>query len=75
MRDVVQLQHHRAPAEQPVPRELVAASERERQAPFDRAERAALVRLFSSYSFVSGGVTNTITFRLDNATNKLYRIT
>ncbi|HUE87900.1 MAG TPA: TonB-dependent receptor [Vicinamibacterales bacterium] len=33
----------------------------------------ALVKLFGSYSFVSGGVTNTITARVDNATNKLYR--
>lgn len=33
----------------------------------------ALLKLFGSYSFVAGGVTNTITARLDNATNKLYR--
>ena len=32
-----------------------------------------LLRLFGSYSFVSGAATNTITMRLDNATNELYR--
>jgi iron complex outermembrane receptor protein len=32
-----------------------------------------LVRLFASYSFVSGTTVNTITARLDNATNELYR--
>jgi iron complex outermembrane receptor protein len=32
-----------------------------------------LVRLFSSYSFDAGGVLNTITARVDNATNELYR--
>jgi iron complex outermembrane receptor protein len=30
-------------------------------------------KLFASYSFVAGGATNTITGRLDNATNALYR--
>jgi iron complex outermembrane receptor protein len=34
---------------------------------------AAVLRLFGSYSFVTGQVTNTITARLDNATDKLYR--
>lgn len=33
----------------------------------------ALLKFFGSYSFAAGGVTNTITARLDNATNKLYR--
>jgi iron complex outermembrane recepter protein len=32
-----------------------------------------LLRLFASYSFGSGTVSNTITARLDNATNELYR--
>jgi iron complex outermembrane receptor protein len=32
-----------------------------------------LLKLYGSYSFAAGGVTNTITARLDNATNKLYR--
>jgi iron complex outermembrane receptor protein len=31
------------------------------------------VKLFSSYSFQTGGSTSTITARLDNATNELYR--
>lgn len=34
---------------------------------------ATLLRLFGSYSFGAGGVTNTITARLDNASNTLYR--
>jgi len=32
-----------------------------------------LLRLFTSYAFGSSGVTHTITARLDNATNELYR--
>jgi iron complex outermembrane recepter protein len=32
-----------------------------------------LLRLFASYSFLAGHSTNTITARLDNATNELYR--
>ena len=32
-----------------------------------------LLKLFASYSFVTNGVTSTITARLDNATNELYR--
>jgi len=36
-------------------------------------EGATVLRLFGSYSFVAGGVTNTITARLDNATDELYR--
>jgi len=32
-----------------------------------------LAKLFASYSFNAGGVLNTITARLDNATNQLYR--
>ena len=34
---------------------------------------AATMRFYGSYSFSRGGVLNTITARLDNATNKLYR--
>ena len=34
---------------------------------------AAIAKLYGSYSFVTGRVTNTITARLDNVTNKLYR--
>lgn len=33
----------------------------------------ALVKFYGAYSFASGGVTHTITGRLDNATNKRYR--
>ena len=32
-----------------------------------------LLKLFAAYSFVSSDVTNTLTVRLDNATNTLYR--
>ena len=32
-----------------------------------------LLRFFSSYSFMSGKATSTITARFDNATNELYR--
>ena len=32
-----------------------------------------LVKLFASYSFVSGGATSTITARVDNVTNELYQ--
>src|SRR5690606_12668907 len=32
-----------------------------------------LLKLFTSYSFLAGGVLNTVTARLDNATNELYR--
>ena len=31
------------------------------------------LRLYGAYSFGSGGVVNTITARLDNTTNELYR--
>jgi len=34
---------------------------------------AGVLKLFGSYSFIAGGVTNTITARLDNATDRLYR--
>jgi iron complex outermembrane receptor protein len=36
-------------------------------------EGFTLLKLFSSYSFVAGGAVNTITARLDNATDRLYR--
>jgi iron complex outermembrane receptor protein len=35
-------------------------------------EGYTLLKFFGSYSFVAAGVTNTITARLDNATNELY---
>jgi iron complex outermembrane receptor protein len=34
---------------------------------------AGVLKLFGSYSFVASGVTNTITARLDNVTNEVYR--
>ena len=34
---------------------------------------AALLKLHAAWSFVTGSVTNTITARVDNATNELYR--
>ena len=34
---------------------------------------AGVLKLFGSYSFVTAGLTNTITARLDNATDRLYR--
>ena len=33
----------------------------------------ATLRLYGSYSFTRGGVLNTLTARLENATNELYR--
>jgi iron complex outermembrane receptor protein len=33
---------------------------------------AAVLKLYGSYSFVTGGVTNTVTARLDNAANRRY---
>jgi iron complex outermembrane recepter protein len=54
--------------------EVTATAEQERlfstETPTDGYQ---LLRLYSSYSFGSGKVTNTITARLDNATNELYR--
>jgi iron complex outermembrane receptor protein len=32
-----------------------------------------LLRLFASYTFAQGNVAHTVTARLDNATNELYR--
>ena len=36
-------------------------------------EGSAILRLYGSYAFEAGGMTNTVTVRLDNATNELYR--
>ena len=38
-----------------------------------RTPGAGVLKLFASYSFVTAGVTNTITARLENATDRLYR--
>ncbi len=35
-------------------------------------EGSGVLKLYGSYSFVTAGVTNTLTVRLDNATNQLY---
>ena len=54
--------------------ELIATSEQDRvfgaEQPTDGYN---LVKLFTSYSFVTGGATSTITARLDNVTDELYR--
>ena len=54
--------------------ELVGAAAQERV--FTNEEPTAgygVLKLFAAYSFATGGVTNTLTARLDNATNELYR--
>jgi iron complex outermembrane receptor protein len=54
--------------------EVVAAASQDRvSAVEDPTAGYALLKLFASYSFVSGGATSTITGRLDNATNELYQ--
>jgi len=54
--------------------EIVAASKQDRvfgeETPTDGYN---LLKVFASYSFGGGGAVNTITARLDNATNELYR--
>ncbi|MDP2055583.1 MAG: TonB-dependent receptor, partial [Acidobacteriota bacterium] len=53
---------------------VTAASEQDRVfADETPTDGYATMRLFGSYSFNKGGVLNTITARLDNATDKLYR--
>jgi iron complex outermembrane receptor protein len=42
-------------------------------APEQPTDGYTLVKLFASYSFASGAATNTITARVDNVTNELYR--
>ena len=54
--------------------EMTAAAKQDRLFPTEtETDGYQLLRLYSSYSFVSGKTTNTITARLDNATNELYR--
>lgn len=55
--------------------EVVAAGRQDRIYPIGETTTAGyqLVKIYSSYSFESGGVLNTVTARLDNATNELYR--
>ena len=54
--------------------ELVAAAKQDRLGALeDATDGYTLLKLFASYSFAAGGATSTITGRLDNATNELYR--
>jgi iron complex outermembrane receptor protein len=54
--------------------ELTAVAAQERLARSETpTDGYRLLRLFAAYSFVTGGTTNTITARLDNAANELYR--
>jgi len=54
--------------------EVVAVATQDRVSGVEtRTDGYQLLRLFSSYSFESGGAVSTITARLDNATNELYR--
>ena len=54
--------------------EMVGAADQKRV--FTNEEPTAgygTLKLFAAYSFQSGGATHTLTGRLDNATNELYR--
>jgi iron complex outermembrane receptor protein len=54
--------------------EIVAVAEQDRVSGIETpTDGYGLLKLFGSYSFLAGGVTNTITARLDNTTNELYR--
>jgi iron complex outermembrane receptor protein len=54
--------------------EVTATAKQDRLFPTETpTDGYQLLRLYSSYSFMSGKTTNTITARLDNATNELYR--
>jgi iron complex outermembrane receptor protein len=54
--------------------ELTGAAKQERISSFEtRTDGYALLKLYSSYSFVAGGTVHTITARFDNATNRTYR--
>jgi iron complex outermembrane receptor protein len=54
--------------------EVTATAKQDRLFPTETpTDGYQLLRLYSSYSFMSGNMTNTITARLDNATNELYR--
>ena len=54
--------------------EVIAASEQDRVFGTEEpTDGYALLKLFSSYSFERAGTTHTVTARLDNATNELYR--
>lgn len=54
--------------------EVVAASKQDRIYGAETAtDGYGLLKLFASYSFATGGAVSTITARMDNATNELYR--
>jgi iron complex outermembrane receptor protein len=54
--------------------QVTAAAKQDRVSGIETAtDGYTLLRLYGSYSFASGGATSTITARLDNATNELYR--
>ena len=54
--------------------EVIATAKQDRVSGAETpTEGYGLLKLFASYSFDAGGATNTITARLDNATNELYR--
>lgn len=54
--------------------QLIAAAKQDRLSTNETAtDGYTLLKLYSSYSFAGGGATHTITARLDNVTNELYR--
>jgi iron complex outermembrane recepter protein len=54
--------------------EVIAAAQQDRVSGLETpTDSYGLLKLFGSYSFTAGGAVNTITARLDNATNELYR--
>jgi iron complex outermembrane receptor protein len=54
--------------------EVIGVAKQERVAEAEQpTDGYTVLKLFAAYSFVTGGATNTITARLDNATNELYR--
>jgi iron complex outermembrane receptor protein len=54
--------------------EVIAVAEQDRvSANEEPTDGYGLLKLFAAYSFNAGGAVNTITARLDNATNELYR--
>ena len=54
--------------------EVIAAAAQDRvSGAEDPTEGYQLLKLFTSYSFDAGGVTNTVTARIENTTNELYR--
>jgi iron complex outermembrane receptor protein len=54
--------------------EVIAAAQQDRVSGLETpTDGYGMLKLFGSYSFNAGGAVNTITARLDNATNELYR--